>query len=75
MPYVDPSWRMYPQWRWASRMLCRFGLHHWMRSKSLNANIVCAVCSKRTPQYWEYKKKFEGSKEPKNDSESGLKGR
>ncbi len=29
----------------------------------MNANIVCAVCCKRTPEYWKYKQRVEGSKD------------
>jgi hypothetical protein len=56
MPHIEPSWRMDPKWRWASRPLCSLGLHHWLRSKTLNANIACAVCSKKGKGYAEYVK-------------------
>jgi hypothetical protein len=52
VPYVEPSWRQWPQWRWLSRTLCVFGNHHWMKSKSLgNLPISCAICGKKT-KHW-----------------------
>lgn len=55
MPYVDPSWRMWPQLRWISRTLCVFGSHHWLRSKGMNhLPVTCVVCQKKSEHYEEY---------------------
>jgi len=54
MPHIEPSWRTDPARRWASRPLCLFGFHHWLKSKTLKANIACAVCGHKTKHYAEY---------------------
>jgi len=56
MPQVESSWRINnPGFRWISRTLCFFGIHHWIWSSTLKARIACAVCPKKTKRWAEYK--------------------
>jgi hypothetical protein len=58
MPQVKPSWRNEnPNWRWLSRILCFFGIHHWFRSSTLKAPIACVVCPKKTKHWTEYRRR------------------
>lgn len=59
MPYTKPSWRLWPQLQWLSRLLCVVGIHHWMYSKTIAAPILCRICMKRTRHYLKYRKLFD----------------
>jgi hypothetical protein len=54
MPRAAPSWRMWPQLRFLSRLLCVIGIHHWSMSKTLGKPILCTICSKKTRYYQVY---------------------
>lgn len=58
MPYAKPSWRLWPQWRILSKMLCWIGIHCWLYSKTIGMAIACCMCQKKTKHYAEYKKIF-----------------
>ncbi len=59
MPYYIRSWRQWPQLRWLSRILCKFWMHDWLRSKTLKKPIICGMCHKKTIYYEEYRRKIE----------------
>jgi hypothetical protein len=63
MPHVEPTWRIWPQWRLVSRALCFFGCHHWMMSRTIKKPIACAVCSKKT----KYMEQYQIAKSMKQD--------
>lgn len=54
MPHAAPSWRMWPQFRFLSRVLCFMGVHHWLVSRTLGKPIACVICSRKTRHYLEY---------------------
>jgi len=59
MPHVDPSWRVESsKFNWLSRLLCVFGIHHWVWSSTLKAAIACAVCPKKTKRWDEYRQRM-----------------
>ncbi len=58
MPHTKPSWRQWPLLRLFSRLLCVFGSHDWLYSKTIGKPIACALCQKKTVYYQQYKKIF-----------------
>lgn len=63
MPYAFPSWRTVPKYRVVSRVLCFFGVHHWIWSRTLAQPVACAVCPKKTKYYEEYLRRMDGGSE------------
>ncbi len=58
MPHTKPSWRQWPLLKLFSRLLCVFGSHDWLYSKTIGKPIACGLCKKRTVYYKQYRKKF-----------------